>query len=43
MSDIQQLTDAERRVIAARVEQVQALAAYRQALAAHIARSCAEK
>lgn len=35
--DIQQLTDAERRVIAARVEQVQALVAYRQHLAAHIA------
>lgn len=35
--DIQQLTDAERRVIAARVEQVNALVAYRQHLAAHIA------
>lgn len=37
MSNINQLTDAERRVIAARVEQVQALVAYRQHLAAHIA------
>lgn len=35
--DIQQLTDAEHRVIAARLEQVQALVAYRQHLAAHIA------
>ncbi len=35
--DIHQLQDAERRVVAARLEQVQALAAYRQHLAAHIA------
>ncbi len=34
---LQQLTEAERRVIAARVEQVNALVAYRQHLAAHIA------
>lgn len=37
MSNINQLTDAERRVIAARVEHLQALVAYRQHLAAHIA------
>jgi len=37
MNDIHQLQEAERRVVAARLEQVNALANYRQHLAAHIA------
>lgn len=37
MSSLQQLTEAERRIAAARVEQVQALAHYRQILTAHLA------
>jgi len=40
--DIHQLQDAERRVIAARLEQVQALVAYRQHLAAHLAAHIAD-
>ena len=37
MNRLQQLTEAEQRIVAARVEQVQALAAYRQHLTAHLA------
>lgn len=37
MEGLQQLTEAERRLVAARLEQVQALAAYRLHLTAHLA------